>query len=136
LLFGAATGDRPIEFTAYRKDRAERGELFRESFHVMKEVWNKPYPEVTTERVKLRGAEFMPETQAKHIPVLVTGSSAQPLEWMAEYGNGWISFPRHPEAQRKLVESCRSLTDELKPFAQSLSIDLAEDPEEGPTMIH
>ena len=136
LLFGAATGDRPIEFTAYRKDRAERGELFRESFHVMKEVWNKPYPEVTTERVNLRGAEFIPKPQAKDIPVLVTGFSGQSLEWIAENGNGWISFPRNPEEQRKIVESFRSLTDEFKPFAQSLYIDLAEDPEEGPTMIH
>src|SRR5699024_8807375 len=124
LLFGAATGDRPIEFTAYREDRAERGKLFRESFHVRKEVWNKPYPEVTTERVNLSGAEFIPKPQVKDIPVLVTGFSGQSLEWIAKNGNGWISFPRNPEEQRKIVESFRSLTDEFSPFAQSLYIDL------------
>src|SRR5699024_3364313 len=82
--------------------------LFRESYHVMKEVWNKPYPEVTTERVNLRGAEFIPKPPASDIPVLVTGFSGQSLEWIAENGNGWISFPRNPEEQRKIVESFRS----------------------------
>src|SRR5699024_12205580 len=108
----------------------------REAFHVMKAVWNKPYPEVTTERVNLSGAEFIHKPQVKDIPVLVTGFSGQSLEWIAENGNGWISFPRNPEEQRKIVERFRSLTDECKPFAQSLYMDLAEDPEEGPTMIH
>src|SRR5690625_3973961 len=70
------------------------------------------------------------------MPVLVTGFSGQSLEWIAENGNGWISFPRNPEEQRKIVESFCSLTDEFKPFAQTLYIDLAEDPEEGPIMIY
>src|SRR5699024_2025850 len=44
LLFGTSTSDRHIEFTAYGEDRAESCKLYRELFHVMKEVWNKPYP--------------------------------------------------------------------------------------------
>src|SRR5690625_7830495 len=85
----------------------------------MKEVWNKPYPEVTTERVNLRGAEFIPKPPASDIPVLVTGFSGQSLEWIAENGNGWISFPRNPEEQRKIVESFRSLTDEFKQIGRA-----------------
>src|SRR5699024_3756459 len=87
LLFGAARGDRPIELTDYCEGRAERGKLFRESFHVMKEVWNKPYPEVTTERVNLSGADFIPKPEVKDIPFLVTRFSGQSLEWIAKNGN-------------------------------------------------
>src|SRR5699024_7384212 len=111
LLFGAATGDRPIEFTAYREDRAERGKLFRESFHVMKEVWDQPYPEVPTQRANLRRASFIRQPQVKDIPVRVTGFCGQSLEWIAKNGNAWISLPRNREEQRKLVEIFRSLTD-------------------------
>lgn len=136
LIFGAATGDRPIEFTAYRKKREDRSELFRESFTVMKEVWNKSSPEINTERVNLRGAEFIPKPAGLDIPVLITGYSGQSLEWIAEHGDGWLSFPRNPDEQRKVIDDFRNLTTEFKPFSQSLYIDLASDPEEGPTLIH
>lgn len=136
LIFGAATGDRPIEFTAYRKKREYRSELFRESFYVMKEVWEKSSPEINTDRVNLRGAEFIPKPANSDIPVLITGHSGQSLEWIAEHGDGWLSFPRNPDEQRKVIDSFRSLTTKFKPFSQSLYIDLANDPEEGPTPIH
>ncbi|HLQ83653.1 MAG TPA: LLM class oxidoreductase [Pseudogracilibacillus sp.] len=136
LLFGVATGDRPVEFTAYRKNRSERGELFRESFNVMRAVWSQSHPEIQTDRVNLSGAEFIPKPKEGDIPMLITGHAAQSLEWIAEHGDGWLSFPRNPDEQRKIVESFRLLTDYFKPFAQSLYIDLASDPEEAPSPIH
>src|SRR5690625_6992850 len=36
-LFGAATADRPIQFTAYRPARAARGALFSDLFHLSHE---------------------------------------------------------------------------------------------------
>lgn len=136
LLFGAATGDRPVEFTAYRKNRKDRSELFRESFYVMKEVWKNALPTINTARVNLSGAAFIPKPKESDIPVLITGYSGQSLDWIAKNGDGWLSFPRNPDEQRKIVESYRSLTEAFKPFSQSLYIDLSSDPDEGPTLIH
>lgn len=136
LLFGVATGDRPIEFTAYRSDRENRSDLFRESFHVMKEVWQNSFPQINSNRVQLNGADLLPKPALLDIPVIVTGHSGQSLEWIAENGDGWLSFPRNPDQQGEIINNWRSLTTEFKPFSQSLYIDLAIDPDEGPTPIH
>ena len=136
LLFGVATGDRPIEFTAYRSDRDNRSYLFRESFHVMKEVWKNSFPEINSNRVQLNGTDLLPKPALLDIPVIVTGHSGQSLEWIAENGDGWLSFPRNPDQQGEIINNWRSLTTEFKPFSQSLYIDLAIDPDEGPTPIH
>lgn len=137
LLFGIATGDRPIEFNAYGVDRERRGELFQESFHVMKDVWLTSFPTIHSNRVTLAGeADLLPKPVLGDIPVFVTGFSRQSLEWIAKNGDGWISYPRHPEQQAEIIEDYRALTNGFKPFSQSLYIDLAEDPNEGPTPIH
>ena len=136
LLLGVATGDRPIEFTAYGKERAKRSELFREAFQVMKEVWANAYPTIDTERVNLIGADLLPKPKPKDIPTFVTGHSGQSLDWIATNSDGWISYPRNPEQQGELIREWRGLTDGYKPFAQSLYIDLTENPNETPTPIH
>jgi luciferase-type oxidoreductase len=136
LLFGVATGDRPIEFTAYDVEREDRAELFQESFHVMKEVWANAYPQINTNRVRLTGADLLPKPALSDIPVFVTGHSGQSLEWIAKNSDGWISYPRNPNMQGQVISDWRSLTDEFKPFTQSLYIDLLEDPNAGPSPIH
>lgn len=136
LLFGIATGDRPIEFNAYGVDREKRGELFQEALYVMKEAWTTSFPTINSKRVSLAGADLLPKPQLGDIPVLVTGHSGQSLEWIAKESDGWITYPRNPAQQEGLIREWRSLTGEFKPFTQSLYIDLAEDPNEGPTPIH
>src|SRR5699024_12103233 len=71
-----------------------------------------------------------------NIPVLVTGFSGQNLEWIAQNGDGWMSYFRHPDLQEIYIRDYRSLTNGFKPFVQSLHIDLAEDADEEPTFIH
>jgi hypothetical protein len=65
----------------------------------------------------------------------VTGSSRQSVEWIAEHGDGWLQYPREIEEQAQTIQRWRSLAPTFKPFAQSLYVDLAEDPNEGPTPI-
>ncbi|MCG7334182.1 LLM class oxidoreductase [Sporosarcina sp. ACRSM] len=137
LLFGLATGDRPIEFDAYHIDREKRAEYYREAFYVMKEVWAKSFPTIQTCRVSLTGGtDLLPKPVLGDIPVFVTGFSGQTLEWIAENSDGLFGYPRNPAQQASLISAYRSLTDGFKPFAQSLHIDLTENPDEGPTPIH
>ena len=44
FLLGVATGDRPIEFPAFKVDHNESAALFRESIAVMKKVWKRILP--------------------------------------------------------------------------------------------
>ncbi len=137
LLFGLATGDRPIEFDAFGVDRNQRSEFYQEALQVMRDTWSTSFPIVNTERVKLTGVtDILPKPTRGNIPVLVTGFSGQTLGWIAEHGDGWMSYPRNPAQQRRVIADFRALTEEFKPFSQSLHIDLSENPNEGPTPIH
>ncbi|WP_053366525.1 LLM class oxidoreductase [Bacillus sp. FJAT-27245] len=137
LLFGLATGDRPIEFSAFDVNREKRSEFFQEAFYVIKEAWAKSFPTIQTDRVNLTGStDILPKPVLGDIPTLVTGFSRQSLEWIAENSDGWLSYPRNPAQQQNLIREFRSLTDRFKPFAQSLYVDLSDNPDEGPTPIH
>lgn len=137
LLFGLATGDRPIEFTTFGVNRDKRAELYREALYVMKETWANPYPIINSSRVRLNGeTDILPKPALRDIPTFITGFSGQSLEWIAEKGDGWISYPRHPNEQGRMISDWRSLTREFKPFTQSLYIDLLENPHAEPVPIH
>lgn len=137
LLLGLATGDRPVEFEVFGVEREKRAAYYRETMNVMKLVWSEAYPVIETERVKLNGeTDILPKPLLGDIPTFVTGYSGQTLEWIAEHGDGWMSYPRNPEGQGALLQEWRAMTNRFKPFAQSLSIDLLEDPAAAPSQIH
>jgi hypothetical protein len=74
-------------------------------------------------------------------PMLVTGDSAQPLRWIAERADGWLTYPRSIERQAMAVARWRAEVQAVapgrfKPFAQSLCVDLADSPSLAPTPIH
>ncbi|MEM6987613.1 MAG: LLM class flavin-dependent oxidoreductase, partial [Pseudomonadota bacterium] len=74
------------------------------------------------------------------LPLIVTGHSRQSLEWIAEHGDGWLTYPRSVEQQRmawaRWVSARQAVKAGWKPFSQSLYIDLTEDPDAKPTPIH
>lgn len=136
LILGVATGDRPIEFPAFSVNPNNRSEFFRESISVMREIWEKNFPRIHTPRVNLMNGDLLPKPKLSGIPVMVTGHSSQSPEWIAENSDGWIYYPRPINYQAELINEWRSLTDEFKPFTQSLYIDLTEDPNHIPIPIH
>jgi luciferase-type oxidoreductase len=136
LILGVATGDRPIEFPAFSVNPEDRSELFRESVAVMRKVWNEHFPAIDSLRVHLANGDLLPKPKLSDIPLMVTGHSGQSPEWIAEHSDGWIYYPRGLKFQKALIDNWRSLTEEFKPFTQSLYIDLAEDPNHVPIPIH
>src|SRR5699024_1576550 len=128
---------RPVEFAAYGVEREKRAELYQEALHVMRKVWSTAYPSIQTARVHLTGdTDVLPKPDLGNIPVLVTGLSGQNLEWIAQNGDGWMSYFRHPDLQEICLRDCRCLTNGVKPFVIALHIDLAEDCAEEPTFLH
>lgn len=136
LILGVATGDRPIEFPAFSVNPENRSELFRESVAVMRKAWKEHFPTIDSLRVHLANGDLLPKPKLSDIPLMVTGHSGQSPEWIAEHSDGWIYYPRGLKFQKALIDNWRSLTEEFKPFTQSLYIDLAEDPNHVPIPIH
>ncbi len=142
LLLGIASGDRPAEFPAFGVEAEDRGTLFRENLRVMRRVLDSSFPSVASPYGVLTGIDVIPKP-FRRIPMLVTGSSRQSLEWIAANSDGWITYPRPLLQQTRLAHEWHALvrqdassTDAFKPFAQSFYVDLSEHPEEQPTPIH
>ncbi|QBK26919.1 LLM class oxidoreductase [Ureibacillus thermophilus] len=136
LILGVATGDRPIEFPAFAVNPEDRSELFREAVAVIRKAWKEHFPTIDSARVHLANGDLLPKPKLSDIPLMVTGHSGQSPEWIAENSDGWIYYPRGFKFQKMLIDNWRSLTDEFKPFTQSLYIDLTEDPNHVPIPIH
>lgn len=136
LVLGLATGDRPSEFAAFGQSLDRRGDLYREALSVMRRAWREDYPAIATERVRMIEGDTLPKPALRDIPVLVTGHSRQSRDWIATEGDGWLYYPQNLRGQADTIQQWRSLTGNFKPFAQSLYIDLAEDPDEAPSPIH
>lgn len=141
LVLGVASGDRPVEFPAFGVDYEDRGALFREHLAVVREVLAQEFPTSHSTYGVLTGtADLVPKPVGK-LPILVTGSSRQTLEWIAEHSDGWISYPRSLQQQTDLVARWRAAVadaapDTFKPFTQSFYVDLTDDPDHPPEPIH
>lgn len=141
LVLGVATGDRPVEFPLFGVDYERRGEIFRTTVDTLRSVWSTHFPTLTDRSGRTTDAlDVLPKPSGGHLPLLVTGRSQQDLAWIAENADGWLSYPKPVPAQRQVVETWqKTLADNglpNRPFAQSLYVDLAADPDAPPQDIH
>jgi luciferase-type oxidoreductase len=141
FVLGVASGDRPIEFPAFGIDPGERDVLFRENLRVIREVLADEFPKVQSSYGTLFGtADLVPKPSGR-LPIMVTGSSRQGLEWIAEHCDGWITYPRPLAMQAEVAARWRDAVEAVapgvfKPFAQSFYVDLSDDPDQPPQPIH
>ena len=88
------------------------------------------------------GADVVPKPQAREVPLLATGSCQQTLEWRAEHAHGWLMYHKGLDIQRQNVRNWNAAVADwatregvagtpaaFKPFAESLWLDLHEDPD-------
>lgn len=141
FVLGVASGDRPVEFPAFGLDAEARGERFRDSFMLLRRVLQTRFPEIDSPLGSIHDVDVLPKPVTDTLPLLVTGSSRQPMEWIATQSDGWITYPRPLAAQTDVIAMWKRLTAEavpgqFKPFVQSLYIDLTDDPHTTPTPIH
>ena len=141
FLMGVASGDRPVEFSAFDVDPDQRGEIFREHLEVIRKAQRTSFELLQWSRGRLENADLIPKPTTNEIPFFVTGNSRQSIEWIARESCGWITYPRAPHVQQQMVATWRELVkaqsgDTYKPFLQSLYIDLDEHPDAPPLPIH
>ncbi|GAA4529183.1 LLM class oxidoreductase [Amycolatopsis samaneae] len=144
LVLGIATGDRASEFPAYGVDRAHRGPRFAESVGMIRRLLAEDFPRIDSPLGALTGeADLLPKPRAGAIPLLVTGSSQQTDEWIAEHGDGRLVYPgdtaspEGPAALGAKIGAWRALVPggTFKPVVTNEWLDLAEDPRHPPTPL-
>jgi luciferase-type oxidoreductase len=141
LVLGVASGDRPVEFPAFNLDPDTRGDVFRAHLDAIGRLLGESFPVLEGRYGSLRGADLVPKPWADGIPMLVTGNSRQSLEWTAQHSDGWVTYPRPLDAQQRVIHAWRTAAARQRPgaflpFAQSLYVDLADDPDLSPQPIH
>lgn len=137
LVLGIASGDRPVEFPAYGLDHGERGARYREAVASFRELLGDGALDGAG------GAHLLPKPVSGGVPLLVTGSSQQSRDWIAEYADGWLVYPSataDPAGPRRLGQKLadwRALVPggEFRPVATNEWIDLVEDPGHPPTPL-
>ncbi|MGW4199677.1 LLM class oxidoreductase [Streptomyces sp. NPDC004726] len=138
LVLGIASGDRPVEFPAYGIDFETRGLRYREAVGAFRELLGEKAPEE-----RAHGADLLPKPVHGSIPLLVTGSSRQSPEWIAEHADGRLIYPMAtvgadgPRALGRKIAAWRELVPggEFRPVATNEWIDLVEDPKHPPTAL-
>ena len=143
LVLGVASGDRPVEFPAYGIDFDSRSERFREAIAMFRRCLQSSFPIIDSPLGKLRNVDLLPKPVTGAIPLLVTGSSRQSLDWIAADADGWLTYPgvtATTEGRFQLgakIKQWRALIpgSTFKPHATNEWIDLVENPNHPPTPL-
>ena len=141
FIMGVASGDRPVEYPAFAKDVESRYDVFRMGFEYFN-LLSSAYPNYSDHLGIMNGTvDLLPRPLSIKIPKLVTGYSGQTLEWIATHSDGWLYYPRSLTYQESFVKAWHDSLQKtgasyVKPFAQSLYIDLVADEDYKPQPIH
>jgi luciferase-type oxidoreductase len=141
FVLGVASGDRPVEFPAFGVDAETRGALFRENLALIRQVLTEEFPRASSSSGVMAGKADLVPKPVGGLPILVTGTSRQTMDWIAANADGWITYPRPLDQQLQMAARWRALVAAaapavFKPIAQSLYIDLTKDPDHPPQPIH
>lgn len=140
LLLGIASGDRPEEYPALNIPFHTRGERFRECYEYIRNA-GETAPRFENALGQVGGGmDMIPKPTAGRLPLLITGGSQQSADWIAEHGDGWMTYPRQALQQARLIDEYRSRSKQAglasKPVIEPLYIDLVDDADATPQPIH
>ncbi|MEM7727926.1 MAG: LLM class oxidoreductase [Pseudomonadota bacterium] len=139
-LLGMASGDRAAEYPAFGIDRDSRGQRYREGVEVIRRATQERFPDIDTIHGHMSGLDFLPKPPKGRLPLLAVGSARQSVQWLTSNMDGWVTYPRPLAEQKPRVDLWRRAAQDkapgvFKPFAQSLFIDLTDDPDGAPSEI-
>ncbi|MEM6889775.1 MAG: LLM class oxidoreductase [Pseudomonadota bacterium] len=140
LLLGVASGDRPEEYPAMNQNYSHRASRFRDSLEYIRAA-GLAYPKHENAQGKLPGGiDLLPKPHGARLPVLITGGSQQTPDWVAQNGDGWMTYPRNAVVQRQVIADYRrrvkAAGEPDKPVMQSLYVDVVPDTAAPPRPIH
>ena len=140
LILGVASGDRPDEYPALNLGFEDRGQRFRESFEYIRRMWADAASFENAYGSPGGGMDMLPKPTSGKLPLLITGASQQDPDWLANNGEGWMTYPRNAAVQARIIGEWRSRIEAAglpdKPAMQSLYVDLVDNPDAPPSPIH
>lgn len=137
LVLGIASGDRPVEFPAYGVERARRGERFAQAVSYFRQLMQPGQLNIDSPLGRFDTAELLPKPVHGSIPLIVTSSSGQSPEWIAEQADGWLTYPEAthtplgPQRLAAKIQAWRSRIPDggFRPHMTNEWLDLVEDPD-------
>lgn len=141
FMLGAASGDRATEYPAFGYEHAARGADYRDGIKTIRQLIEHEFPRFTSGSTAFDGdLDLLPKPTTPRLPTFAVGSGQQSVQWIAQNMDGWISYPRDIEDQRRRIGLWHTALDQrapgvFKPFAQSLFVDLTDDPDTPPSPI-
>lgn len=143
LVMGIASGDRPVEFPAYGLEHATRAERFADTLDYVRQLMQIGDLNVNSRLGTARGVQLLPKPVAGKVPMLVTGSSRQTLQWVAEHADGWLTYPdathdaAGPKRLAAKIHAWRALIPDggFRPHVTNEWLDLVEDPSHPRTPV-
>jgi luciferase-type oxidoreductase len=139
FVLGVASGDRQAEAVAFGVSLESRAELFRDHVRVLRSAWTESPPSVLPPHLAPHGLELVPRPLHGEVPILVVGRSQQSLEWIARQAQGFVTYPRPPAQQQRVIGEYRAAAEEAEVVphvAQALYVDLLEEKNAAPRPIH
>jgi luciferase-type oxidoreductase len=136
LVLGIASGDRPVEFPAYGLEHADRGQRFADSVAYVRQLMQTGPLHIDSPLGAQQGVELLPKPVAAAIPLLVTGTSRQTLEWVGQHADGWLTYPEathHAGGPQRLADKIRAWRRLIpdggfRPHVTNEWLDLVDDP--------
>lgn len=136
LILGVASG----EYPALNLPFDNRGAAFRESFEYIRQMSENSPTFKNAFGNPNSGMDMLPKPTSVKLPLLITGGSQQAPEWIAQNGDGWMTYPRDTVMQARVIRDWRARVEALdgtdKPIMQPLYLDLTEAPDTRPQPIH
>jgi luciferase-type oxidoreductase len=139
FVLGIATGDRAAEAEAFGVPLESRAERFRDHVGVLRSAWTESPPRVLQGALAPVGLDLIPKPLVGDLPLLVVGRSQQSLEWIAHAAEGFVTYPRPPVQQQRVLDEYRAAaaaSGVVPHVAQSLYVDLLEEKDAPPRPIH
>lgn len=133
FILGLSSGDRPIEYPAFKANFDNRAERFRESWQMIKTLLSEKYPHFEGHYYgNLRGEiDFVPKL-SQALPMVAVGRARQEFEWLANTADAWIWHGVNPKDTKNIVNTLAELNqdDRWHPFGYANFVELSEDPNE------
>lgn len=138
LVLGIASGDRAVEFPAYGIDIATTEMRFAEAVYMFRALIASNQQAIDSPLGVIgKNIQLLPKAVNNSIPLLVTGSSKQSMDWIGENADGWLTYPTPTDTTegvlklKSKIDSWRAKipTVEFRPHITNEWIDLVEDPD-------
>ncbi|MEQ8825205.1 MAG: LLM class oxidoreductase [Filomicrobium sp.] len=140
FILGLASGDRPAEYPAFGLPADDRGARYRDGVATMRRVTEESYPAIDEHSSQMQGLNLLPKPTTGRLSMLAVGSAQQSVQWIARNMDGWVTYHRDLPDQAKRLSLWRTIVEQVSadrflPVAQSMFIDLTDNPDTTPSPI-